>query len=403
MTSAEVAVVGAGPAGLMAASVLAESGHKVVVFDARRSPGRKFLLAGRSGLNLTHSEPIDDLLARYGPDRPFVESAIRQFGPIQLRAWADGLGGATFVGSSGRVFPESMRATPLLRAWLQQLATQNVDFRAEHRWVGWGSGTELRFATPEGPVVSHPAATILALGGASWPLVSSDGSWTEIVRGQGVAVQPMQASNCGLRVAWSTVMKERFSGAPIKNVAVAVAGRAVRGDVVVTDSGLEGGPVYAQARELRNQLAVSSNATVELDLQPDLSVADLAHRLSKRRAKATVTSWLGSAGFSAVAIAVMREATNNQIPSDAPEVASLAKSVPLTIAGLAPIDRAISTAGGIAQHEVDETFMLRRVPGVFVAGEMIDWDAPTGGYLLQVCFSTGVAAARGVDARLANR
>ncbi len=397
-------VIGGGPGGLIAAEVLAGAGVQVTVYEHMASVGRKFQLAGRGGLNLTHSEPLEQLLGRYGPARPRLEAAIRAFDPAALRHWSAGLGQPTFVGSSGRVFPESFRATPLLRAWLARLGELGVSVEVRHRWLGWGR-------TPDGaidPQLSRLRRVdgsefevaadllVLALGGASWPRVGADGSWVESVTDAGVEVSPLRPANCGVLVDWSSEFVDRFDGVPVKNVIVDVAGVPVRGELMVTAGGIEGGPIYAQSASIRQQLDRDRRCRIVLDLHPDRSVDDLAERLAGRRAKESTSHLLRrAAGLTPVAIGLLREATANDLPPDAAGLAALIKSTPVVVASTMPIDRAISTAGGIALDEVDERFMLRRLPGTFVVGEMLDWEAPTGGYLLQAAFSTGVAAARG--------
>jgi len=377
VTQPTVTVVGAGPAGLMAAEAAAGAGAEVTIVDQRRSFGRTLLLAGRSGLNLTHAEPLEVFLGRYGDGRAMLEPAIQAFPPDALRAWADGLGADTFVGSSGRVFPAAMRATGLLRAWTARLAGLGVAMRTGETWAGF---------TDDG-------ATVLALGGASWPSVGGDGSWLAHVETAGIPVVPFAASNAGVLVAWSAPLLERFEGVPVKNAALHAGGRTVRGEPTITATGLEGGPIYALGPELR------SGHRLEIDLQPDLDADALAARLvDRRRPKDSVSTWLRKGGLSPVDVALLRDVTGNRLPTEATAIANLAKAVPIPVEGLAPIDRAISTAGGVALDAIDDTGMLLDRPGTWVAGEMVAWDAPTGGYLIQACLSTGhqagVAAAR---------
>ncbi len=386
-----VGVIGSGPAGLMAAEVVASAGHDVTVFEQHRSPGRKLLLAGRSGLNLTHSEPLQRLLERYGPDRPNLESAVRGFDADAVQRWCRGLGEPILVGSSGRIFPESMRATPLLRAWLARLEDLGVELRLRHRWTGW-QGPELCFDVDGRRVEFEPDATVVACGGPSWPRVGGDGSWRAAFEAVGVSIAPFVAANCGIEIAWSAPMLERHEGTPIKNVAVSAgAGAAQRGDVVVTAAGLEGGPVYALSRQLR----ASGSPSVEIDLLPDLKRAAVVERLAKRRKGANQTAWLRTTGLAPAAISLLRDATGNALPNEPQDMAQLIKAAALPVTGLGSLDRAISSGGGICFDQVDDHLMLRSRPGVFVAGEMLDWEAPTGGYLLQACLSTGVAAAHG--------
>ena len=386
----------------MAAEVLATAGFLVTIFDRMASPARKFLLAGRGGLNLTHTETLDSMLDRYGPARPQLEAAICAWGPDELRSWCASLGEPTFVGSSGRVFPQSFRATPLLRAWLRRLGDLGVLLRARHRWVGWAQdGRTLRFAAADGtPLEITPGGPVVfALGGASWPGSGSDGGWVEPFRLAGVAVQELRPSNSGVITGWSPVFAERFAGVPLKNVAVSVAGDshpAVRGDAVVTHQGLEGGPVYAVSGALRAALDAAGRATLLVDLHPDLTHAAVAKRLERRRPKDSLSTALRrSLGLDSVAIGLLREATANAVPTAAAALASLVKAVPATVTTTAGIDRAVSSSGGVALDEIDDRFMLRRRPGTFVVGEMLDWEAPTGGYLLQATLSSAVAAAHG--------
>jgi uncharacterized protein (TIGR03086 family) len=410
-------VVGGGPGGLMAAEVLAGAGLSVTVVEHRRSVGRKLLLAGRGGLNLTHTEPLGDLLARYGDPAPQLRAAVEGFGPDDLRAWAEGLGQATFVGTSGRVFPEAFRATPLLRAWLARLGALGVSLRTETSWLGWddddpdgsvGEGHRVVVSGADGKrEVLTADVVVLALGGASWPRTGSDGGWLEVVEAAGIQVRPLRASNVGVKVAWSPTFADRFAGEPLKDVRVAVAPEHdhaaawSRGDVVATRTGLEGGPVYALSPGVRRALDDDGTARLLVDLLPDLSPAAVAARWARRRPKDSLASNLRrTLGLTPVAVGLLREATGNRVPTDGHELAALVTAIPLTVTATEPVDRAISTAGGIAFDEVDEHFMLRRRPGTFVVGEMLDWDAPTGGYLLQATFSTAVAAARGALAVL---
>lgn len=389
-------VVGGGPAGLIAAETLATNGVRVTVYDHMRSVGRKLLLAGRAGLNLTHSESADRFVGRY--DAPeWMAPILAEFNQDDLRAWAESLGEPTFVGSSGRVFPESFRATPLLRAWLRRLGDLGVAFETQQRWVGWADDGSVRFAGPDGvDQVVHADAVILAMGGASWPRVGSDGGWVSTFRADGIDVASMVPSNAGVIVDWTKGYVDRFEGVPLKNISVRVAGEPVRGDAIVTRRGLEGAPIYDANRELRSALDAGV-ATIIINLHPDLTTDRLQARLGQRRPKDSTSTWLRrSVGLSPVAIGLLREATGNLLPGGAGAMAALVHAVPVAVSGLTPIDRAISSAGGVARHELDDSLMLVRRPGTFVAGEMIDWDAPTGGYLLQASFATGVRAARGV-------
>ena len=394
-------VIGGGPAGLIAAEVLARAGVAVTVYDRMPSVGRKFLLAGHGGLNITHSEDRDRLLTRYGASADRLAPMIALFGPQDLRDWCAGLGEPTFVGSSGRVFPQAFRATPLFRAWLVRLGELGVRIETRRQWSGWAEpGGALRLIDVDG--VTHEVTsdvTVFALGGASWPRLGSDGGWVGPFSERGVTVTPLRPANVGVRVAWSEVFAGRFEGMPLKHVRLTVRGRpgaSVRGDAMVTRTGIEGGPVYALGAAIRSSLDADDQCVLEVDLRPDLTVDQLVDRLHHRRPKDSGSTWLRrSLGLDPVAIALIRESRGGALPGDAAATAELVKAVPVVVSETMPIDRAISTAGGIAWSEVDESLMLRALPGTFVAGEMLDWEAPTGGYLLQASFSTGVVAAVG--------
>jgi uncharacterized flavoprotein (TIGR03862 family) len=396
-----VAVIGAGPAGLMAAEVLAQGGAGVTVYDAMPSVGRKLLLAGRGGLNLTHSEPLPEFLARYGSAMPHLKSAIDAFPPEALRRWSEALGQPTFVGSSGRVFPEAFKASPLLRAWLRRLDSIGVQFALRHHWTGWDDAGHLSFVTPDGPRAVDADATVLALGGASWPRLGSDGRWVETLSARGVTISPLRPANCGFTVAWSDIFRDRFEGQPLKGAAFSFGGYALRGEAIVTRSGIEGGAIYALSADLREAIIASGEATLHIALRPDMDRNELVARLSAPRGKQSFSNWLRKAAqLSPVGIGLLQEAAvASGVPLSAHTPAALAgfiNAVPVKLNGIAPIARAISTAGGISFDEVDADFMIRRLPGLFAAGEMLDWEAPTGGYLLQAAFATGAAAGRGV-------
>jgi uncharacterized flavoprotein (TIGR03862 family) len=398
------AVVGGGPAGLMAAEVLARAGIAVTVYDRMPSAGRKFLMAGRGGLNLTHSEPLPHFLGRYSGGAPQLNTAIEAFPPQALRDWSESLAQPTFVGSSGRVFPKAFKASPLLRGWLRRLTGLGVTFKMRHRWTGWDAGGRLLFITPEGAAAIDPDVTILALGGASWPKLGSDGSWTDILAARGIAMTPLAPANSGVAVAWSDIFR-RFEGQPLKRIAVTLGGRTARGEAVVTRDGLEGGAIYALSAPLRDALAKEGAATVTVDLLPDLTAPALADKLRAPRGKQSLSNALRKATrLSPAALGLTNEsAAHSGLKLAAMDPAALAaflKAVPITITAMAPIDSAISTAGGVRFDALDDHFMLKAKPGVFVAGEMLDWEAPTGGYLLQGCFATGVAAAQGALAWL---
>ena len=392
----DIAVIGGGPAGLMAAEVAASAGAAVTVYDAMPSLGRKLLMAGRGGLNLTHSEPLDGFLKRYGEVPRQLRAAIEAFPPDALRDWAAGLGEETIVGSSGRVFPKSWKASPLLRAWLRRLDGLGVRIALRHRWTGWDETGRLVFETPTGRIaVPRPDAVLLALGGASWPRLGSDGGWVAILQTARIPIAPLRPSNVALRVAWSDLFRERFAGEPLKRIAVSVGDASRRGEAVITRDGLEGGAVYALSQPVREALDRDGEAGLSVDLRPDLDARTLAAVLARPRGKQSTSTFLRkAAGLAPAAIALLREGAGGALPGEPAGLAALVKSVPIRIAGTAGIGRAISSAGGVRWDALDEAFMLRDLPGIFVAGEMLDWDAPTGGYLLQACFATGAAAGR---------
>lgn len=403
------AVIGAGPAGLMAAERLASAGVAVTVYERMPSPARKFLLAGRGGLNLTHSEPMEAFVRRYGAAPPaWLTAALAGFPPASLRAWAAELGEPTFTGSSGRVFPQGFKASPLLRAWLRRLDGLGVTLATRAEWRGWTADGALRIVTPGGELNPRPDVTVLAAGGASWPRMGSDGAWTGPLAAAGVTLAPFAPSNSGALIAWSAYFRERFAGQPLKRIALACGGESVRGEAVVTRGGLEGGAVYALSRAIRAALAADGAARLRLDLRPDLDGAELARRLSAPRGSRSGATWLRrAAGLAPVAVALLREADLGEgvdsLKLEPQALARRIRNLPLAVTGLAGLERAISSAGGVSAAAVDDMLMLRARPGVFVAGEMLDWDAPTGGYLLQACFALGARAAAGALAWLAAR
>ncbi len=390
--SLDVAVIGGGPAGLMAAETLAAAGANVTVFEAMPTFGRKLLMAGRGGLNLTHSEPLERFKARYGEAAEPLAPYLDAFPPSALIAWAEALGQPTFVGSSGRVFPRTLKASPLLRAWLARLAAQRVTLVTRAPWLGWDDAGALVFRDRT-PV--RPDAVVLALGGASWPRLGSTGAWADILAARGVAVAPFRPANVGFETAWSGPML-RFAGQPLKPLALTFEGETVRGEAVVTAYGLEGGAIYALSARLRDAIARDGRAVLSVDLRPGVSEADLAARLARPRAGQSTANVLRKAGLAPVAISLIREAHGGGLPGD---LAHAIKHVPVTLTAPRGLDRAISSAGGVRWSEVTPDLELRALPGVFVAGEMLDWEAPTGGYLLQACCATGVGAAAGVLAR----
>jgi uncharacterized flavoprotein (TIGR03862 family) len=395
-----VAVIGAGPAGLMAAEVLAQGGASITIYDAMPSAGRKFLMAGRGGLNLTHSEALPEFLTRYGAAKSHLTPAIETFPPDALRAWSEALGQSTFVGSSGRVFPERFKASPLLRAWLRRLDAMGVKFALRHRWTGWDDDGHLLFQTLNRKITVDAATTILALGGASWPRLGSDGAWVETLAAKGVMISALRPANCGFTVAWSEIFRNRFEGHPLKGVALSFGSHTARGEAMITRTGLEGGAVYALSTALREAIIATGEAALHVALRPDLTSVELTTRLTAPRGKQSFSNWLRKAAhLSPVAIGLLQEAAigyGASLSSLSPAgLAGLINAVPIKLGGTAPIARAISTAGGISFDELDADFMIRRLPGVFAAGEMLDWEAPTGGYLLQASFATGAAAGHG--------
>jgi uncharacterized flavoprotein (TIGR03862 family) len=397
-----VAVIGAGPAGLMAADILSARGIAVTVYDRMPSPGRKFLMAGRGGLNLTHSEDFETFLSHYGAAVPSLRAILAAFPPKALLDWAHGLGQETFVGSSGRVFPKAMKASPLLRALLARLTAQGVQLRPRHDWRGWNDMGELLFRVGGDDIAVHADATILALGGASWPRLGSNGAWREILKHHGIEVTPLRPANCGFVVEWSGVFRDAFAGQPLKSIALSFAGRTIRGEAMVSAYGLEGGGVYALSAALSEEIAAKGSAVLDIDLRPDMSLADIAAKLSAAKHGQSIANILRKAlHLPPVAINLLREAHGIHLPAAPEALACCVKSAPLKLTAPAPIERAISTAGGIALDEFDNNLMLHKMRGVFAAGEMLDWDAPTGGYLLTACFATGVAAANGVIQSLA--
>jgi len=414
-----IAIVGGGPAGLMAAELLLAGGVQVDMYDAMPSVGRKFLLAGKGGLNLTHSEPIEPFSLRYGAQAPVVSQWLAAFGPQALRDWAAGLGISTFVGSSGRVFPAEMKAAPLLRGWLHRLRGAGLRLHARHRWTGWQDGdapTTLRFATPGGALTVQADAVLLALGGASWSRLGSDGAWVAPLAARGVAIAPLQPANCGFDVGWSPYFAERFAGAPVKSVRLHLAdgcGPAFdrQGEFVITAGGIEGSLVYAAAARIRDAIERDGSATVQLDLQPGRSLERLAAALAKGRGARSLPNHLKeNAGLDGVKAALLRERWSadelaRRVASDPAGLAAELKAWPLTLRAARPIDEAISSAGGVRLHGpggLNPQLMLQTLPGVFCAGEMLDWEAPTGGYLLQASLASAVVAAQGLLASLRN-
>ncbi|HMI95985.1 MAG TPA: TIGR03862 family flavoprotein [Micropepsaceae bacterium] len=393
-----IAILGGGPAGLMAAEILSAAGLAVTVYERMPTPGRKLLIAGRGGLNLTHSEPFDRFVSRYGAASARLAPILKAFPPSALIAWAEGLGQEIFIGSSGRVFPKPLKSSPLLRAWLARLAAQGVTLHTRHEWLGWDESGRLIFRNPNAATdCARADITILALGGASWSKLGTDGAWSAILARRGVSICPFRPANCGFAIAWSDSFRDRFEGMPLKNIGLSFAGHAARGDALITRYGIEGGAVYALSAALRDAIADAGRAVVDIDLRPDLSPIQIAAKLERRRpGQSTAQSLRKALNLSPLAINLMRESHGITLPSDAEALAMRIKSVPLTLTGTQSIDRAISTAGGVDFMALDESLMLRDLPGVYAAGEMLDWEAPTGGYLLQASFATGVAVAKSV-------
>lgn len=383
------AIIGGGPAGLMAAQALAQAGIAADVFDAMPSVGRKFLLAGRGGMNITHSEPYEQFVTRYGARSAVLKPMLDAFTPDDVRAWVHSLGIDTFVGSSGRVFPTEMKAAPMLRAWLHQLRESGVQFHQRHRWLGWQDGA-LRFATPDGERTVQADAVIFALGGASWARLGSDGAWVPLFAERGVNVAPLRPSNCGFDIAWSQHFVEKYAGSPLTTVAA----RGKKGQFVITATGIEGSLIYALSAALRDELLANGSAHLELDLLPDLSAERVLDEASKPRGSRSMASHLqGRLGIKGVKAGLLHEALGKEDYANPQRVAQALKALPLTLRATRPIDEAISTTGGIRFDALDG-LMLKSRPGTYIAGEMLDWEAPTGGYLLTACLATGLAAGR---------
>ncbi|MGB9130483.1 MAG: TIGR03862 family flavoprotein [Thiobacillus sp.] len=398
-----VAVMGGGPAGLMAAEMLAQGGVQVDLFDAMPSLGRKFLLAGVGGMNITHSEPFDAFVSRYGSRAAAIQPLLEAFSPTALREWSHGLGVETFVGSSGRVFPKDMKAAPLLRAWLHRLREVGVRFHVRHRWLGWSEDSALRFGAPVGELIVKADAVVLALGGGSWAKLGSDGAWVPLLAQRGVKVSPLLPSNCGFDVAggWSEHLKRRFAGQPLKTVALRFTDAAGvahdrKGELMLSDTGVEGSLVYALSAPLRDTIAAQGAVTVQLDLAPDKTLERVIAEVTHPRGARSLSSHLQSrAGIKGVKMALLREILSLAQLNDPVQLAHAIKSLPITLAAPRPLDEAISSAGGVRFEVLDEKLMLRDLPGVFCAGEMLDWEAPTGGYLLTACFASGRVAGQG--------
>ncbi|MBK3873069.1 TIGR03862 family flavoprotein [Stutzerimonas frequens] len=398
-SSFRVAIIGGGPAGLMAAEVLGQTGVNVDLYDAMPSVGRKFLLAGVGGMNITHAEDYAAFVSRYAERAGDLRPLLDAFSPDSLREWIHGLGINTFVGSSGRVFPTDMKAAPLLRAWLKRLRENGVRIHTRQRWLGWDAEGALRLAGPEGESLIEADATLLALGGGSWARLGSDGTWVPLLEARGIAIAPLQPANCGFEVAgWSEHLREKFAGAPLKTVSLALPGEAPRkGEFVLTATGIEGSLVYALSAPIRNTINRDGAATVLLDLLPDRTLTQIASALARPRGSQSMAKHLHrQLKLDGVKAALLRELTDAATFQDSQALAAAIKALPIRLVRPRPLDEAISSAGGVPFEELDEGLMLRRLPGVFCAGEMLDWEAPTGGYLLTACFASGRAAAAGM-------
>jgi uncharacterized flavoprotein (TIGR03862 family) len=396
MTTPTVAIIGGGPAGLMAAEAAVGRGASVGLFDTMPSVGRKFLMAGKSGLNLTHAEPFPEFMSRFGRHRDRLEPIVAAFDPAAIRAWAEGLGIETFVGSSGRVFPTDFKAAPLLRAWLRRLRAAGVRFHVRHHWIGWNDAGQLAFDTPGGPAAFSADATILALGGASWPKLGSDGGWVELLRPRGVIVAPLLPANCGFDVGWSTHIRERFAGQPVKPVILSAGSESHRGEFVVTANGVEGSGIYPLSARLRDGIAARGVATLTIDLLPDYSPDRLAAMLRQPRGSRSLAEHLRrTVGITGVKAGLLRELCKPEALADPAALARALKSLALPLKSARPIAEAISSAGGIAWDSLSDSLMLNAIAGTFAAGEMLDWEVTTGGYLLTACMALGKRAGDG--------
>ncbi|SFI89209.1 hypothetical protein SAMN05216206_3090 [Pseudomonas guineae] len=394
-----VAIIGGGPAGLMAAEVLAQGGVQVALYDAMPSVGRKFLLAGVGGMNITHAEAKPAFISRYGQRQVEVAELLQDFDADALRTWINGLGIDTFVGTSGRVFPTDMKAAPLLRAWLKRLRELGVQIHTRHRWLGWDAQGALRISSPTGELEVSADATLLALGGGSWARLGSDGAWVPLLQARGVQIAPLQASNCGFDVsAWSPFLRDKFAGAPLKNVSLCLAGAAPRlGEFVLTAGGIEGSLVYALSAAIRETINQHDSAIVHLDLLPQTPLTKLQSALSKPRGTHSMAKHLHrQAGLDGAKAALLRERASAECFNDPLQLAKVIKALPITLILPRPLDEAISSAGGVPFEQLDAHLMLKPLPGTFCAGEMLDWEAPTGGYLLTACFASGRRAAQGM-------
>jgi len=404
-----IIIIGGGPAGLMAAEYLASQGFSVDVYDAKPAVLRKFLVAGKGGLNLSRDDKFDKFLSRYGNREKELEPFLRSFGPTELRTWVQNLGFETFVGSSGKIFPSNMQAVSIRLAWIQRLKQQGVRFHLNQRWLGWDQEKNLVFQSKFENVIALSDAVILALGGASWPITGSDGTWATILQQIGVEIAPFKPANCGFDVKWSDYFRDRFQGTPLKSVAIhfqPTSGKPVeqRGEFVITHYGVEGSLIYAFSAAIRDEILENGKAIIHLDLAPDWTIEQLETRLSRPRGSRSISSFIEkSIGIHGVKAGLLWEYLPRSIFNDPKDLAATIKALPVPLVAPRPIEEAISTAGGVRFEDLDDHLMLRKIPGVFCAGEMLDWEAPTGGYLLTACFSTGLAAARGAINWLKNQ
>ena len=414
-----VAIIGGGPAGLMAAEVISAHGVKVDVYDSMPSVGRKLLMAGKSGLNITHSDPFDVFVSRYGKRQDKIEPLLKNFGSKELRGWVHSFGIETFIGTSGRVFPTGMKASPLLRAWLSRLNASGVTFHLRHKWTGFltpqntqggvpvaedGDGSvALEFATPDGEVTVKTDAVVLALGGGSWSRLGSDGAWVPWLKQAGAEIEPFHPSNCGFEVEWSEHFREKYDGHPIKSVILSFGEFHQQGEFIVTKEGVEGSLIYAASAAMRDEIYANGVAIMHLDLKPDRTLEWLKDKLSRPRGKRSLASFLEKTlGIKGVKVGLLREFVPKEDFMNAERLAEFIKALPVPLVRTSPLDEAISSAGGVMFESLDEHLMMKTMPGVFCAGEMLDWEAPTGGYLLTACFSSGYVAGNGVLSWLGN-
>lgn len=400
-----IAIIGAGPAGLMAAEILCHAGMQVDLYDSMPSVGRKFLMAGKGGMNITHSEPLKKFITRYGAAQSRLEPWINNFSPDMLRAWINDLGIDTFIGSSGRVFPDEMKAAPLLRSWLQRLKNHGLRVHTRHQWLGWvdDSTRRLRFLTPNGEKIVAADLTILTLGGASWPKLGSTGAWVDILQAQGITVNKLQPSNCGFKCQWSPHLQQHVAGHPLKAVTITFSNQSKqilqkRGECIITADGVEGGFIYALSAPIRDVIHQKGSATIYLDLTPDTSLDNLIKRLTSGNNKQSLSNRLRKyLHLDSIKISLLREILPASTMQNTLQLCQSIKALPVKLTATQPIEEAISSAGGVAFTELNEHLMLHKLPGVFCAGEMLDWEAPTGGYLLTGCFATGRAAGLGAE------